>query len=166
MLAISNETRLEQEISNIIAFICEAREYFFKLTGYTLNSSDRFINFWETIDLFQSDKKLIQLDLNIQLLFVKLYSYYELVSNEEKEKVKIPRLAFAHALTPLIFHGKINYNFFLYKVSENFKRIAFLFYTENPDNDNPENNVAHVQEINLDETIQSFLKIWSHDKKL
>jgi hypothetical protein len=58
-----------------------------------------------------------------------------------------------------VFGKDVNYNFFLHKVSENFKKIQFIFYDEEG-MDNPESAVKTV-DLELDKDIRIFLQIWS-----
>lgn len=44
MLTGTNKERLEEEIANLIKFIAEGRELFFKETGFSLQSSDNWLN--------------------------------------------------------------------------------------------------------------------------
>lgn len=77
--------------------------------------------------MFQEHLELRQLELNIQLFYIKLTSYYQLISSKNKDAVNKHRNAFAHELTPLIFNKKIRYNFLLHKVTKNFKKFNLSF---------------------------------------
>jgi hypothetical protein len=162
MLTGSNKERLQQEIGNLIKLISDGRTFFFRKTRFTVNSSDNFLNHFTCIELFNSHQELTQLELNIQLLYIKLSSYYQLVSDKKMETLKKPRNAFAHDFTDLIFNKRVRYNFFLYKVSENFKRVEFLFYTENPIGGDPE---VKTLDLDLDNDIKDFIAIWSQWSK-
>lgn len=80
MMASSNRERLEQEIVQLIYFIVEGRNFFFEKTGYSANSPDDFLNHFKSKELFAAHRELVQLELNIQLLYIKLSSYYRLVA--------------------------------------------------------------------------------------
>lgn len=156
MVTGSNKERLEQEIANLISFISDGRTAFFLETGHSLESSDEFINHFQTMELFQSTKEFVQLDLNIQLFYIKLACYYDLISKKKWGDVKTQRNAFAHDLTNMIFNKRVKYNFLIYKVSENFKKVAYLFYSEEDGTD----PLAKTLELNLHEDINSFLTVW------
>lgn len=160
MLTGSNRNRLEQEIANLITFIVDGREKFFEVTGNSFNSLDNLVNHWEIIDLFQKHSELIQLELNIQLFYIKLSSYYDLIG-EKNSSVNIKRNVFAHALSNLVFSKKIKYNFILYRVSENFKKIVFLFYKEESFEKMESKNIS----LDLDKDIKDFLLIWDKNQK-
>lgn len=160
MLAGTNKERLEQEIANLIGFICEGREVFFKESGLSLNSSDNFLNHFVCKELFQKHRALIQLELNIQLIYIKLASYYQLQSKEKVGEVKKQRNAFAHELTDLIFNKRVKYNFFLHKVSENFRRVQFIFYQEDAPN-GTDNMLVKTLTLELHKDINDFITIWS-----
>lgn len=162
MIAGSNKERLEQEIANLIGFISDGREYFYRLTGNTIHSSDEMMNHFDVMELFQTHKELIQLDLNIQLLYIKLSSYFTITSKatSRSKGILVPRNAFAHDLADLVFDGRVKYNFFLYKVSLNFKKIEFLFYEESP-GDEPK---VKIVPLDLDGDINQFLDIWKNSK--
>lgn len=165
MIAGNNKERLQQEIANLIAFISDGRELFFDLTANNLNSSDEMINHWTVMDLFQTHKELIQLDLNIQLLYIKLSSYYSISSkNDCKSKgIRLPRNAFAHHLNNLIFDGKVKYNFFIYKVSQNFKKIMYMFYQE--DGNEEDEALVKTVTLDIDEDIKRFIEVWNKTSK-
>ncbi len=157
MLSGSNRERLEQEIANLIDLISNGRKFFFQETGLSTSSSGEWFDHWKTKELFQKHLELRQLELNIQFLYIKLESYYKLIEDAEKiEGVKEPRLAFAHHLTQKIFGGKIEYNFFLHKVSENFKKVQIVFYDENPS----DKELVRSIDLNLDKDINDFIKVW------
>jgi hypothetical protein len=158
MLKGSNKERLEQEIANLIILIGDGRKLFFKTTGYSLTSPDTFFNHFYTMELFQDKKRFIQLDLNIQLLYIKLSSYYQAVLPKKTTGIKTSRNAFSHYLTDLIFNKKVKYNFFLYKVSKNFKKVEYLFYSEESKNDEV---LTKILTLDLDQDINDFLAIWS-----
>lgn len=162
MLTRTNKERLEQEIANLIKFIAEGREIFFKEANFSLQSSDSWLNHFISKELFHKHPELIQLELNIQLLYIKLSSYYQLVPDGKTKDLKRPRNAFAHELTDLIFNKRVKYNFFLHKVSENFKKIEFIFYEEGSN----ENNEIFVKnlDLNLHDDINDFLSVWSTSK--
>lgn len=160
MLTSSNKERLEQEIANLIRFISDGREFFFKKTGLNRNSSDDFLNHWKSKELFQTHLELRQLELNIQLFYIKLSSYYKLLSNAKDRSLKKQRNAFAHELTDLIFDKRAKYNFFLHKVSQNFKKIQFVFYEENPPD---EEDFTRTLELDLDKDINDFIKVWTNN---
>lgn len=110
--------------------------------------------------------ELAQLELNIQLLYIKLPSYYELIANSEAKKVAVrkARNAFAHELTDLMFNKRVKYNFFLHKVAENFKKVQFIFYEE--DNEGSEKEVlSKTFDLELDKDINNFLAIWSQTRQ-
>ncbi|MDO8530158.1 MAG: hypothetical protein Q7S10_02015 [bacterium] len=153
MITGSNKERIEQEILSLIKFIINGRVFFFQKTGFSLQSSDDFQNHWESKELFQSYSELRQLELNIQLFYIKLSSYYKLVSREKVSSVAKPRNAFAHELNPIIFKGQVKYNFFLHKVTKNFKKVQFAFYEEN----NGGNTKA--LDLDLDKDINEFINI-------
>ncbi len=102
--------------------------------------------------------ELNQLQLNIQLLYIKLAAYDELLSRENRD-VSTRRHVFAHANTRHILGKDVKYNFFLHKVSENFKRVQFVFYDENGMEEFPP-NVKSI-DLELDKDIRNFLSIWS-----
>ena len=160
MLKGSNTERLEQEIAHLISFISEGRELFFKKTGNSLASNDEYVNHLKTIELFQEDKALIQLDLNIQLLYIKLSSYYDGMSKKWSRDVRVPRNIFAHKLTDLVFNKKVKYNFFIYRVSNNFKKVKYLFYSEQLVV--ADNSTTKVIELNLHKDINDFLEVWKN----
>lgn len=168
MIAGNNKERLQQEIAKLIEFISEGRELFFDLTGNNLNSSDEMINHWTVMDLFQTHNGLIQLDLNIQLLYIKLSSYYSIESKDDfKSKgIRLPRNVFAHDWNNLVFNGKVKYNFLIYKVSQNFKKVMYMFYQE--DGDEEGKTVAKSETLDIHEDIKRFLEVWgktsTHEK--
>lgn len=161
MIAGNNKKRLEQEIANLITSISKGRELFFDLTNNSLDSSDEAMNHFTIMDLFQTHKGLIQLDLNIQLLYIKLSSYYSIASKDDfkSKKNRLPRNAFAHDWNDLVFDGKVKYNFLIYKVSHNFKKVTYMFYREDGD----EQDEVEVKTVVLDvhEDINHFLSIWN-----
>ncbi len=159
MLASSNKERLEQEIANLIRLISLGREVFFTKTGHTLDSSDNFLDHFVSKELFQTDSVLIQLELNIQLLYVKLSSYYQLTSSSKATALKKLRNAFSHELTDLIFNKRVHYNFFLHKVTENFKKVLFIFYEE--DAKTLDKTLTKTLILDLDLDINNFLSTWS-----
>lgn len=138
----------------------KVESYFFSLTGNSLDSSDEMINHFTVIDLFQTHKGFIQLDLNIQLLYVKLSSYYSIASKEDfgSRLIRLPRNAFAHDWNDLVFDGTVKYNFLIYKVSHNFKKVMYMFYKE----DGAEEDEVFVKTVVLDihEDINHFLSVW------
>ncbi len=165
MIAGNNKERLEQEIANLIAFISEGKELFFSLTGNSINSSDEMMNHFSVLDLFQTNKGLIQLDLNIQLLYIKLSSYYSIVSKDDfrSKGIRLPRNAFAHDWNDLIFDGKVKYNFLIYKVSHNLKKVVYMFYKE--DGDEKDEAVVKTIVLDIHEDINHFLGVWSKSPK-
>ncbi len=163
MIGLKNKKRLEQEIAHLVSFITEGRELFFKLTNTSLSSTNSYINHFTIMDLFQTNQDMIQLELNIQLLYIKLSSYYYITekNKSQSKNIKIPRNVFAHDWNDLVFNKKIKYNFMLYKVSENFKKVMYLFYNEEQkDTDKPE--VKSV-ELNIHSDINDFLEIWNKE---
>ena len=158
MITADNKGRLEQEIANLITFIDSGRAIFFRRTRLSLDSSDEFLGNLESMEIFQ-DEEMIQLDLNIQLFYIKLSSYYSLVSKHKVKEVKVPRNSFAHEHTDLIFNRRVPYNFFIYKVAKNFKKIAYLFYSDATD-DVEQDISVRVLELDLDKDIKEFLTIW------
>ena len=159
MLSATNKERIEQEIVSLIKFISDGRRLFYKITGFSRDSSDNFLNHFVSKDIFSSYPELTQTELNIQLLYVKLASYYELIrESKARNEVKKARNAFAHELTDLIFNKRVNYNFFLHKVSENFKKLQFIFYDETAEG---QQVLSKIFDIQLDKDINDFLKIWS-----
>lgn len=162
MVTLKNKERLEQEISNLINLIARGRAFFFAQTETSLESSEDWFDHFATKDLFQKHLELIQLELNIQLLYIKLPAYYDLL--DEKGALKKPRNAFAHELTDLIFSKRVKYNFFLHNVTCNFKKIEYLFYTEG--SGESEGSVdATPLILNLDEDIGFFLEKWKSSTK-
>ena len=158
MITGSNKERLEQEIANLIQLISDGREFFFKESGLNRNSSDSFFNHWKSKELFQAHIELRQLELNIQLFYIKLASYYQLLSNSKNRDVKKQRNAFVHELTDLIFSKRVEYNFFLHKVTKNFKKIQFIFYEEN----STENEgLSKTLDLELDKDINDFIAVWT-----
>jgi len=163
MLAGTNKERLEQEIAALIDFISEGRRFFFNATGYSRSSSDNYVNHFVSKEVFHSHRELKQLELNIQLLYIKLASYYAVLNDSKGQgRVKKARNVFAHELTDLIFKKRVKYNFFLHKVSENFKRIQFIFYEETPEGNDL---LSKTFDIELDKDINDFLKEWSKVRK-
>ncbi len=158
MLKGSNKERLEQEIANLIVFICNGRSFFFQKTGFDVNSSNNWLNHWKSKELFQKHLELRQLELNIQLLYIKLSSYYQLISSNKVRDTKKLRNVFAHGLTSMVFNKKAKYNFFLHKVTENFKKIQFIFYEENPEQ---LEGLIKPLNLNLDKIINDFIIIWT-----
>lgn len=156
MLSTSNKERLEQEIANLIDLISKGRTFFFKQSGLSLESSDDWFDHWKSKELFQTHFELRQLELNIQLFYIKLSSYYKLTSNDKSKGINKQRQAFAHELTDIIFSERVEYNFFLHKVTENFKKIEFIFYGEN----NSDGKGIAVLDLNLDKDINDFIKSW------
>lgn len=163
MLESSNKERLEAEISRLISFIAEGREEFFRLTGNRLDSSDDFLNHWISKETFAKSRALSQTDLNIQLLYIKLSSYYDLIGADKAETTKIPRNAFAHHSSDLIFNGRVQYNFFLHKVSLNFKKFAYIFYKENA-GEELDDHQSKMIIFELDRDIRDFLDIYVKDQ--
>lgn len=157
MLTSSNKERLEQEIANLINFISEGRSFFFKKSGGGLNSSDDFLNHFVSKDLFNAHPELKQLELNIQLLYIKLAAYYELVSKDKIEAINWQRNAFAHATTDLIFNRRAKYHFFLHKVSHNFKKIRLIFVEETEAEDHDLQDSSKVLDLDLNKDINDFL---------
>ncbi len=168
MIAGNNKGRLEQEIANLITFISEGRELFFSLTGNNLDSSDEMLNHFTVMDLFQANRELIQLDLNIQLLYIKLSSYYSITSKDDfkNKRIRLPRNAFAHDWNELVFDGKVKYNFLIYKISHNFKKVTYMFYKE--DGDEKDEAVIKTVVLDIHEDINHFLSVWgktsTHEK--
>lgn len=162
MLAGSNKERLEQEIANLILFISKGREYFFEKTSNDINSSDDLMNHFEIMGLFQSDENLIQLDLNIQLFYIKLASYYDLLS-KDRGNINVQRNMFAHHNNDLIFHGRVKYNFLLYKATKNFKKVQYLVYSE--DAKPEEESTVKTIDLDLDNDVNEFISLWSNSKK-
>ncbi len=157
MLAETNKRRLEKEILNLIKFISKGRDFFFDKTGLSYGSSDNWFDHFLCKELFSKYPELVQLELNIQLLYVKLSSYYQLISSEKKITLIKPRNAFAHELTDLIFNKRVRYNFFFHKVTENFKKIQFIFYEEV--NGETEKQLVTNLDLELDTDINYFFKI-------
>lgn len=111
MITSNNKERLTQEILSLIRLMSDGRDFFFIKTGLDRSSSSNFMDHWKIKDLFQNNIELTQLELNIQLFYIKLSAYYE-SSSEKNKKLAKPRNAFAHKLTSNIFNKKIKYNFF------------------------------------------------------
>ena len=163
MITFNPKNRLEQEIGSIISFICEGRDVFFEISGESFSSEDVWFNHFETKDIFSQNSKLLQTDINVQMLYIKLYCYYELIGDKKlKDSVRVARLAFAHALTSSIFHGEKNYNYFLHKVSKNFNRFCYVFYTLTKDSENSESKSLDLE---LDKDINNFLTLWQNSNK-
>jgi hypothetical protein len=141
-----------------LVLLLQAGRFFFKKTGLSVNSSDNWLNHFVSKEVLNGTIELNQLQLNIQLLYIKLASYDELLSRENLD-VSTRRHVFAHVHTRHVFGKDVNYNFFLHKVSENFKKIQFIFYDEEG-MDNPESAVKTV-DLELDKDIRIFLQIWS-----
>ncbi|MFA6446406.1 MAG: hypothetical protein WCW14_04140 [Candidatus Paceibacterota bacterium] len=160
MLATGNKGRLEQEIATLIGFIAEGRAFFFAKTGFSVESSDGFLNHFVSKEVLNGNVELNQLQLNIQLLYIKLSSYYKLLANSKEKGIRKPRNVFAHDLTDMVFGERVNYNFFLHKVSENFKRVQYVFYDENGMETFPPNVKSF--DLELDKDIKDFLSIWSN----
>ncbi len=159
MITGNNKTRLEQEIANLIHFIADGRAFFFAITGYSLISEDEFLNHWESKELFVEHSELRQLTLNIQLLYIKLASYYRLLGERQIEKeIRKKRLVFAHELTDVVFNKRVKYNLFLHKVTQNFREIEFIVYEEDPTND--ADMLVETLVLKLDDDIKNFLAIW------
>lgn len=77
------------------------------MSGESLSSEDVWFNHFDTKDIFSNNSKLIQTDINVQMLYIKLYCYYELIKDKKlKDSVKVARLAFAHSLNDSIFNGE------------------------------------------------------------
>lgn len=164
MITTSNKERLEQEIANLITFISNGRDIFFQKTGLGINSSNDWFDHFKTKDLFQEHLELRQLELNIQLFYIKLSSYYQLILGKKNESINKQRNAFAHELTDLIFSKRIRYNFFLHKVTKNFKKIEFIFYEEDEDKLKKEGSIlSKTLDLNLDKDINDFISIWTKD---
>ena len=159
MLTGSNQKRLEQEVANLIDFITRGRDFFFQKAGLNRNSSDDFLNHWAVKELFQAHLELRQLELNIQLFYIKLSSYYQLLSDGKGAKLKKQRNAFAHELTDMIFSKRVQYNFFLHKVTKNFKKIQFVFYEESG------GDLVKTVDLNLDKDINKFITTWMNAPK-
>jgi hypothetical protein len=98
----------------------------------------------------------MQLELNIQLLYIKLSAFYAASSIGENKKLKEARNAFAHDLTNLIFNSRVKYNFFLHKVSENMKIVQFLFYEEEEELESGNKQKVRTVDLNLDKDINNF----------
>jgi len=162
MLTRSNKERLEQEIGSLIRFIAAGRDFFFKQTGFSVQSPDTFANHFVCKELFCKHPELIQLELNIQLLYIKLASYYKLTSRGTGRKISKERNVFAHELTDLIFQRRVRYNFFLHKASQNFKKLQFLFYDEEADHAKDPDWMKAV-DLELDRDIKEFLAICSRN---
>jgi hypothetical protein len=163
MITFNSKNRLEQEISSIITFICEGRNIFFEMSGESLSSEDVWFNHFDTKDIFSNNSKLIQTDINVQMLYIKLYCYYELIKDKKlKDSVKVARLAFAHSLNDSIFNGEKNYNYFLHKVSKNFNRFCYVFYTTTK---NSEDSESKSLDLELDKDINNFLTSWQNSNK-
>lgn len=158
MIGGNNKERLQQEIGYLGSFISEGRSIFFELTNNSLESPDEYMDNFTIMELFNTNRDLIQLNLNVQLFYIKLASYYAITAKEKSKRkdIKVPRNAFSHDLTDLIFNKKTDYNFFIYKVSKNFKKIIYLFYTGEADQ--PETKAI---ELNIDKDIREFLDIWT-----
>ncbi|MDQ5957451.1 MAG: hypothetical protein QG614_426 [Patescibacteria group bacterium] len=156
MITFSPKQRLEQEISTLITFISYGRELYYEKTGFTRSSSKEWYNHWLCKELFNENEYLLQTDLNIQLLYIKLNSYYEIYPKEIRStNTKLPRNAFAHAHNDEIFKGRVKYNYFLHKVSEDFSKFMYLFYAIDKENKDP-----ITIELDLNEDINYFTNLW------
>ncbi len=162
MLTGSNKERLEQEIANLIDLISNGRTFYFQKTGFSTKSSNNFLGHWKSKELFQAHLELRQLELNIQLLYIKLASYYQLVVDNKIGNVKKQRNAFAHELTDLIFNKRVKYNFFLHKVTENLKKVQFVFYEEASTD---EQGLVKTLDLDLDKDITDFILAWTSSPK-
>ncbi len=158
MITGSNKERLEQEIANLIDLVRGGREFFFEKSGLSLSSSGDWFNHWKSKELFQEHLELRQLELNIQLFYIKLASYYELIDHENLD-VSTRRHAFAHDRTRHIFGKDVNYNFFLHKVAQNFKKVQVVFYEERPKDG--ENGLVESRDLELDRDINDFIFTWT-----
>jgi hypothetical protein len=161
----SNKERLEGEISALITFLADERQEFFRLTENSLDSSDDFLNHFISKETFAKSKILGQAALNVQLLYIKLCSYYELTSAQELKSVRLPRQAFAHHSTDLIFCERTQYNFFFHKVSHNFRRFAYIFYKENVGEEFDEKS-SKMLIFELDKDIKAFIDLWTKSKEV
>jgi hypothetical protein len=161
MISGSNKERLEQEIANLIDFISKGRFFFFKKTGLSLKSPNSWFDHWKSKDLFQKYIKLRQLELNIQLFYIKLSSYYKLTLNKKSASINKQRQAFAHELTDIIFNKRVKYNFFLHKVTKNFKKIQFIFYEDDANKLKKEGSIlSKTLDLDLDKDINDFIDTW------
>lgn len=158
MITSGTKERLEQEIAALIGFIAQGREIFFSKTGFSVNSPDNWLNHFVSKDILNGTVELNQLQLNIQLLYIKLAAYDELLSREDTD-IKTRRHMFAHPHTRHVFNRDVKYNFFLHKVSGNFKKIQFIFYEEESEVGSEE--TIKIIDLELDKDIRSFLSIWS-----
>lgn len=166
MLSLSNKERLEQEIACLVKFISEGRQFFFEKTGEGLQSPDDYLNHWICKELVADHPEMQQLLLNIQLLYIKLSSYYaEVGSSPDERSLAKPRNAFAHHMTDIIFSGRVKYNFFVHKFSQNFKMIMFLFYETSPEGPAESEKEPVALEVELFEDINRFLETWSGKPK-
>ncbi len=163
MIAASNKSRIEQEIANLITFISDGRSFFFAQTGLSSESSDDWFDHFKTKELFQEHLELRQLELNIQLFYIKLSSYYQLIADKKgRDAVNKQRQAFAHELTDIIFSDRVKYNFFLHKVTENFKRIEFIFYEEDERKLIEQGSIlSETLDMDLDKDINDFISAWT-----
>lgn len=131
---------------------------FFNKTDFSVNSPDNWLNHFVSKEILNGTLELNQLQLNIQLLYIKLAAYDELLSQENTD-IKTRRHIFAHSHTRHVFNREVKYNFFLHKVSENFKKIQFIFYEEESETTSQE--TIKVIDLELDKDIKNFLSIWS-----
>jgi hypothetical protein len=150
----NNRERLQHEIAALIKFISDGREFFFQKSGQSLESSDDYLNWMVCMELFSKHPELTQLELNIQLFYIKLSSYYELIGRND---VDVKR---ARNSTPQIFNGNVKYNFFLHKVAHNLKRVMFIFYKELDPTEPEAESVQTTLEPELDSDIREFIRIW------
>lgn len=161
MIAVTNRQRIEQEIANLVSFISGGRNFFFDRTGLSRESPNEWFDHFQTKDLFQDYPELRQLELNIQLFYIKLSCYYQLISNKKRDSINKQRQAFAHELTDLIFNKRVKYNFFLHKVTKDFKKIEFIFYEEDENKLKWEGSIlSKTLDLELDKDINEFLEEW------
>lgn len=156
MIAPDNKARLEQEIATLIFLISKGREVFFQATGESRSSVIEWFDHWVTKELFVENEELQQLELNLQLLYIKLTSYYEELGLDKDLDLSTRRQAFAHSQTKHIFGPEAKYNFFLHKVTKNFGKVQFIFYEERTDGTYNSTTV----DLDLDVDIANFLSTW------
>ena len=160
MIASSNKERLEQEILTLVTLICDGRSFFFQKTNLNIESSDLWFDHFRTKDLFQEYLELKQLELNIQMFYIKILSYYQLISSGKSNSINKQRQAFAHHLTDLIFNKRVKYNFFIHKVTQNFKKIEFIFYEEDAKKLSEQGNIlSKTLDLDLDKDINDFISL-------
>ncbi|MEN9852109.1 MAG: hypothetical protein RI996_52 [Candidatus Parcubacteria bacterium] len=161
MFTLNSSDRIQQELALLILLISEGREYFFKKMGTSLTSPSQYINHFVVMDLFGGDKIFQQLELNIQLLYIKLHAYYsELKIQNKVESLSRIRNVYAHNKTNQLFNKKVSdYNFMIWKVSKNFKKIEYLCYVIGQ-----AETETKTLLLNIDSDISDFLYIWKENK--